>query len=90
MKNFTHNIDLEGYTNFSTATCTNKGGTIIYTKSTFDVTERLDLNITICMSRSGSKLKIKVVKMLFVAPSTDIQMTIFYPMIIFWTIWNRV
>ena len=42
---FYKNINLEGYTNFSTATNTNKGGTIIYTKSTFDVTERLDLNI---------------------------------------------
>ena len=29
---FYTNIKLEGYTNFSTATNTNKGGTIIYTK----------------------------------------------------------
>ena len=29
---FYTSIDLEGYTNFSTATNTNKGGTIIYTK----------------------------------------------------------
>ena len=64
---FYTNINLEGYTNFSAATNTNKGETIIiYTKSTFHVTERLDLNIF----RSGSKLKIKTVQMLFVVPST--------------------
>ena len=42
---FYTNIDLEGYVNFSTATNTNKGGTIIYTKNVYDVTERIDLNI---------------------------------------------
>ena len=31
---FYTNIKLEGYTNFSAATNTNKGGTIIYTKNT--------------------------------------------------------
>ena len=36
---------MEGYTNFSTPTNTNKGGTIIYTKNTLDVAERQDLNI---------------------------------------------
>ena len=40
---FYTNIDLEGYVNFSTATNTNKGGTIIYTKNVY-VTERVDLN----------------------------------------------
>ena len=33
----------------------------------------------ICMNQSGSKLKIKIVK-LFVVPSTDIQMAILCPM----------
>ena len=42
MKKFYTNIDLEGYVNFSTATNTNKGGTII--QKTY-VTERIDLNI---------------------------------------------
>ena len=42
---FYTNIALEGYTNFSTATNTKKGGIIIYTKNIFDVTERLDLNV---------------------------------------------
>ena len=42
---FLKNLDLEGYVNFSTATNTNKGGTIIYTKNVYDVTERIDLNI---------------------------------------------
>ena len=69
---FYTNINLEGYANFSTATNTNEGG-IIYTKSPFDVTERLELNICHDLyESSGSKLKIKIVKM-----------TIFYPMIIF-------
>ena len=45
MKNSITNIDLEGYVNFSTATNTNKGGTIIYTKNIYDFTESIDLNI---------------------------------------------
>ena len=37
---------MEGYLNFCTPTNTNKGGTTIYVKNSFDVTERSDLNIT--------------------------------------------
>ena len=54
-------IDLEEYVNFSTATNTNKGGAIIYTKNVYDVTERIDLNIRHDLyESSGSKLKIKI------------------------------
>ena len=42
---FFSNISLDGYKNFSTPTNSSKGGTTIYTKNMFDVTERLDLNI---------------------------------------------
>ena len=42
---FYTNINLEGYTNFSTTTNTNKGGTLIFTKSTLNIMERLDLKI---------------------------------------------
>ena len=49
---FYTNIDQEGYVNFSTATNTNKGGTIIYTKNVYDVTERIDLSI--CHNLYGS------------------------------------
>ena len=42
---FHTNIDLDGYANFSIPTNTNKGGTVIYTKNIYDVTERIDLNI---------------------------------------------
>ena len=41
---FYTNVSLEGYINFSTPTMTNKGGTIIYTKNTYDVIERTDIN----------------------------------------------
>ena len=42
---FFTNIRLDGYMEFSTPTNTNKGGTIIYAKKTFDIFERIDLNI---------------------------------------------
>ena len=81
---FYTNIDLEGYVNFSTVTNTNKGGTIIYTKNVYDVTERIDLNICHDLYESiWFKLKIKRVKILLVAPYIDIQMTILWSMINF-------
>ena len=43
--NFKTNVKLEGYEIYSTPTNTSKGGVVIYTKSKFDVLERLDLNI---------------------------------------------
>ena len=43
---FKTNINLEGYSNFSTPSNSIKGGTTLYVNNTFDVTERLDLNVT--------------------------------------------
>ena len=45
-EDFKTNISMEGYLNFSTPSNSNKGGTAIYVKNTFDVIERLDLNVT--------------------------------------------
>ena len=42
---FKTNVDLDGYTLYSTATNTSKGGVAIYTKNKFNVTERTDLSI---------------------------------------------
>ena len=42
---FFTNINLDGYTLYSTPTNTSKAGTIIYTKNQYDITERHDLNI---------------------------------------------
>ena len=39
---FKTNINLEGYLNFCIPSNTNKGGTTIYVKNTFDVIERMD------------------------------------------------
>ena len=44
-ENFKTNISIEGYSTFSTPTNSNKGGSPIYVKDTFDVTERLNLNV---------------------------------------------
>ena len=43
---FLANINLQGYTNFSSATNSNKGGTAIYARNTYDLHERIDLNET--------------------------------------------
>ena len=43
-ENFKTNISIEGYSTFSTPSKSNKGGSTIYVKDSFDVTERLDLN----------------------------------------------
>ena len=80
---FHTNIDLEGYANFSTPTNTNKGGTVIYTKNIYDVTERIDFNICHDLYESIWIEIIKRVKMLFVAPYTDIRMTVLWCMINF-------
>ena len=86
---FYTNIDLEGYVNFSTATDTNQGGTIIYTKNVYDVTERIDLNICHNLYESNwIKIKNKKSKNIIVAPYIDIQMTILWPRINFYVIWN--
>ena len=45
-EDFKTNISIEGYLTFSTPTNTNKGGTTIYVNNSFDITERLDLNVT--------------------------------------------
>ena len=42
---FKTNISMEGYSNFCTPSNSTKGGSTIYVKNTFDVTERLDLNV---------------------------------------------
>ena len=44
--NFFYNIELEGYVNFSMPSQSNKGGSTIYAKSTLNLVERVDLNIT--------------------------------------------
>ena len=44
--NFFSNIELEGYVNFSMPSQSNKGGSTIYAKSTLNLVERVDLNIT--------------------------------------------
>ena len=44
-EDFLANISLEGYLNFSSPTNSNKGGTTIYSRKSFDVTERIDLNV---------------------------------------------
>ena len=43
--NFKSNISIEGYVNFFTPSYTNKGGTGIYIKSSYDSLERNDLNV---------------------------------------------
>ena len=42
---FKTNVELKGYTLFSTASNTSKGGCAIYIKNKFNVNERMDLNI---------------------------------------------
>ena len=44
-ENFLLNVDLGGYTLFSTPTDTTKGGTALYVKDSFVTLERVDLNI---------------------------------------------
>ena len=44
-ENFKTNISIESYSTFSTPSKSNKGGTTIYVKDSFDVTERLDLKV---------------------------------------------
>ena len=56
---FYTNIKLEGYTHFSTATNTNKGSTIIYTKTHLMLQKGLiSIYVTICMNQTGLILKI--------------------------------
>ena len=43
-EDFNTNINIDGYFTFSTPANTNKGGTVIYVKNSFDVIERTDLN----------------------------------------------
>ena len=45
-EDFNTNINIDGYFTFSTLTNTNKGGTAIYVKNSFDVIERTDLNVS--------------------------------------------
>ena len=45
-EDFNTNINIDGYFTFSTPTNTNKGGTAIYVKNSFDVIERTDLNVS--------------------------------------------
>ena len=44
-EDFKTNISIEGYSTFSAQTKSNKGGTTIYVKDSYDVVERLDLKI---------------------------------------------
>ena len=44
-EDFKTNISIEVYSTFSTQTKSNKGGTTIYVKDSYDVVERLDLKI---------------------------------------------
>ena len=78
-EDFKTNISIEGYSTFSTPTNTNKGGTTIYVNNSFDITERLDLNVT----HNQSNLKIKRVRIYFVDPQ------LFNTLIIFLSIWKQ-
>ena len=75
---FFTDINLDGYTLYSTPTNTSKAGTINYTKINMtSLKGMISTYVTIFMNQFVLKSEIEVVKILFVVISTDTQMTIF-------------